>query len=456
MGNVSQLISSLCVLDLAGDSSRPLFKLKWIVLASHLVNARELTLDLLNRWPKSRRLADELLERALTDSSLSGPDRAFATELFYGCLRQKLALEFLLAQLATKPPRPVLANILVLGLYQLFFLKTPAHAVVNESVTLAKAHVGGAEAKFVNAILRRAERERDLLLSRLLATRETEPWVYFSHPEWLWKRWTARLGREQAAALCEWNNQPPSLFIRINTLKASTKPADIEAEATDHPLCWRVTRTAGLFQTKSFATGEFYVQDPSTLAAVDALDLKPGESVLDMCAAPGGKTTYIAQKMQNRGRIIAADSTNSRLALVGENCRRLGVEIVATLACDGMRLDRCLRGEQFDRVLVDAPCSNTGALRRRADLRWRIEENEIARLAALQGNLLASAAKFTKFGGILVYSTCSLESEENERVVERFLANHPTFMLETTRSLFPPRDGVDGAFIARLRRTNPV
>jgi 16S rRNA (cytosine967-C5)-methyltransferase len=418
------------------------------------VNARELALDLLTHWPKSRLLADELLERALARSSLGRSDRAFATELFYGCLRRKLSLEFLFAQLATKPPRPVVANALKLGLYQLFFLGTPAHAAVNETVALVSAHAGEAETRFANAILRRAERDRDALLEMLGAARQTRPWVYYSHPEWLWERWAARLGREQAAALCEWNNLPPPIYLRINTLKASTKPADIAAERANHPLSWRVTDTAGLFQAKSFANGEFYVQDPSTLAAVDTLDPQPGDSVLDMCAAPGGKTTYIAQKMHNRGRIIAADSTNSRLALVGENCRRLGVDIVATLACEGTRLDRCLRGEEFDRVLVDAPCSNTGVLRRRADLRWRMEAAEIARLAALQARLLASAAKFTKPNGVLVYSTCSLEPEENERVVETFQATNPHFAIEASYSLFPPRDGVDGAFVARFRKTN--
>ena len=436
------------------DSSQSLFKLKSFVLASRLVNARELALDLLGRCAKSRALADELLERALAESGLTGPDRAFVTELFYGCLRRKLSLEFLLARLADKPPRPIIARILSLGLYQLFILKTPAHAAVNETVALAKRYVGEPETKFVNAILRRADRDRDALLEKLNATRETQPWVYYSHPQWLWERWAARLGRDEAAALCEWNNQPPSIYIRINTLKAATKPADITAEPTDHPLCWRVTDMAGLFQAESFANGEFYVQDPSTLVAVDMLDPQPGDSVLDMCAAPGGKTTYLAQKMQNRGRIIAADSTNSRLALVGENCRRLGVDIVATLACEGTRLDRCLRGDEFDRVLVDAPCSNTGVLRRRADLRWRMEKNEFARLATLQGKLLASAAKFTKRHGVLVYSTCSLEPEENERVVETFQTAHPDFALESTRSLFPSRDGLDGAFVARFRKTN--
>lgn len=381
-------------------------------------------------------------------------DRAFVTELFYGCLRRRISLDFLLGQLAAKAPRPIVANVMILGLYQLFYLKTPAHAAVNESVALAKRYAGMAEAKFVNAVLRRAQRESEALLAKLDGTRQQEPWVYYSHPEWLWKRWTARFSSESAAALCDWNNQPPALYLRVNTLKTSSQPADVSVEPTNHPLCWRVTDTTGLFRTKSFTDGEFYVQDPSTLVAVDVLDPQPRDAVLDMCAAPGGKTTYIAQKMLNRGRIIAADSTSLRLALVGENCRRLGVEIVATLACEGTRLDRCLRGEEFDRVLVDAPCSNTGVLRRRADLRWRLSEGEIARLAALQGKLIASAATFTKRGGVLVYSTCSLEPEENEGVVEAFLKSRKEFVLETTHVLFPPRDGVDGAFVARFRRTN--
>jgi 16S rRNA (cytosine967-C5)-methyltransferase len=418
------------------------------------VNARELALDLLNRWPRSSLLADELLDNSLAESGLTGSDRAFVTELFYGCLRRKLALEFLLGQLASKPPRPAIANVIQLGLYQLFFLRTPGHAAVNETVALAKGHGGEPEAKFVNAVLRRAGREHNTLLAELQATRETQPWIYYSHPEWLWKRWATRLGHDSTAALGEWNNQPPPVYIRVNTLKAAGAPADVATEPTNHPLCWRVINTSGLFRTQSFLNGEFYVQDPSTLAAVDMLDPQPGESVLDMCAAPGGKTTYIAQKMQNRGRMLAADSMNSRLALVGENCRRLGVQIVSTLACEGTRLDRCLRGEEFDRVLVDAPCSNTGVLRRRADLRWRLNEGEITRLAALQAKLLDSAAKFTKRGGILVYSTCSLEPEENEKVVEEFLASHKECALDSMRSLFPPRNGMDGAFVATFRRTN--
>ncbi len=157
--------------------------------------------------------------------------------------------------------------------------------------------------------------------------------------------------------------------------------------------------------------------------------------------------------MRNQGRIIAADISSARLALVGENCRRLGVTIVATLACEGTHLDRCLRGEQFDRVLLDAPCSNTGVLRRRADLRWRIEENEIGKLAALQQKLLTAAVPFTKPDGVLVYSTCSLEEEENRQAIDQFVKSHPDFALEETRTSFPPQDEMDGAFVAKFRKT---
>ena len=388
------------------------------------MNAREVAFELLTRWSRSRRFADELLEQALAEAKLPAADRALVMELFYGCLRQKLALEFLISQIAGKAPRRSVATILELGLYQVVFMRMPVHAAVHETVELAKRHVSPAEAKFVNAVLRKANPQ---LLER------ADPWVRLSHPRWLWER--------HGEAWCQWNNQPPLTYVR------GDKPWPAVLEPTSfHPLCYRVIDAERFFQSP----GHYYVQDPSTLMAVDVLDPQPGESVLDMCAAPGGKATYIAEKMQNRGRIIAADSSNSRLGLVAENCKRLGVTIVATLACEGTRLDGCLRGEQFDRVLVDAPCSNTGVMRRRPDLRWRIEEKEIARLAALQLKLLAKAAEFTKPGGVLVYSTCSLEAEENERVVEQFLGGHPEFALEATRSLFPSRDEVDGAFVARL------
>lgn len=405
------------------------------------MTARELTLDLLGRWRRDRHLADELLDDRLRQTPLTAADRALATELFYGCVRQKLALEFAVEKLVPRPPRPVVARLLHLGLYQLLFLdRIPAHAAVHETVALAKRHASAAEAGLVNAVLRRANRATWL--------QDAPPWVVVSHPQWLWERWQQHWGATNTQALCAWNNRPPPLYVRLNTLRPATPPGP----ATEfHPLAYRLEDPAGFFDSPAWKAGHFYVQDPSTLVAVDVLDPQPGDAVLDVCAAPGGKTTYLAQKMQNRGRILAADSASARLNLVGENCRRLGVEIVATLACPGTCLERCLRETRFDRVLVDAPCSNTGVLRRRPDLRWRLETREINRLAVLQGQLLAAAAVFVRPGGVLVYSTCSLEPDENDRVVSHFRERHPGFVLETTRSLFPPRDGVDGAYVARLR-----
>ena len=399
------------------------------------MNSREVAFQVLRQSALKQVLADELLAETLARTPLSPPDRALATELFYGCLRQQLALEYLVHQLVARPPRTVIAQILHLGLYQLLFLdRVPAHAAVHETVELAKRHGSVSETKFVNAILRKTVgATRDQLL------KNAEPWVRLSHPLWLWKRWSRRWGVEQTTALCEWNNQSPPVYVRVNTLRTAPRT----------PLCYPIADPTGLFDSPSWKNGELYVQDPSTLVAVDVLDPQPGESVLDMCAAPGGKTTYIAQKMQNRGRIIAADSSNTRLGLVGENCQRLGVTIVASIPCEGTRLDRCLRGDLFDRVLVDAPCSNTGVMRRRPDLRWRLEEKEITRLAELQTKLLTKAAEFVRPGGVLVYSTCSLEAEENEQVIQHAPAG---LTLKTQRQLFPPQDKMDGAFIARFTK----
>ncbi|MEI6082768.1 MAG: 16S rRNA (cytosine(967)-C(5))-methyltransferase RsmB [Verrucomicrobiota bacterium] len=388
------------------------------------MTARQIALELLDAWPRARQFADELLDER---AKLPAQDRAFVQELFYGCLRHRLELDYLIESVAGKKPRPVVANLLHLGLYQLHYQKTAPHAAVHETVELAKQHVSPAEVRFINAVLRRTDPA---------ALERAEPWVRLSHPRWLYDR--------HGAAWCEWNNQPPSIYIRINTLRTGGTTSPLAAEPTAHPLAWRVTDSAGMFSSPAWKNGEFYVQDPSTLLAVDALDPQPGEAILDMCAAPGGKTTYIAAKMQNRGQIIAADSSNVRLGLVTENCRRLGITIVATLACAN---GRCLRGRQFDRVLVDAPCSNTGVMRRRVDLRWRLQPAEITRLAAIQKKLLTDAGQFVKPGGVLVYSTCSVEAQENEQVVTQL----PGFVIEAQRAVVPPRDQMDGAFICKLR-----
>jgi 16S rRNA (cytosine967-C5)-methyltransferase len=213
---------------------------------------------------------------------------------------------------------------------------------------------------------------------------------------------------------------------------------------------YQLTRHPPLATLPSFQEGYFYVQDPSTLLAVQELRPQPDESVLDLCAAPGGKTSLIAQLMQNRGRIVAQDLQPERLKMIRDNCLRLGVLCEVSLPS---AIDAPLSAS-FDRVLLDAPCSNTGVMRRRVDLRWRIRPQEIVRLQAGQLELLRKAARQVKPGGTLVYSTCSLEPEENQEVIQQFLPGGPEFKLESERELLPFVDGVDGAYVARLTRSN--
>ena len=259
-----------------------------------------------------------------------------------------------------------------------------------------------------------------------------------------------------------WNNTPPHAFARVNTLQ--TDPGTLlqhwrEKDNVEYDLflrdwvgenlCFELKALLSLARVESFQKGWFYVQDPSTLMAVRMLDPQPGEIILDLCAAPGGKTTFMAQIMQNQGRIVACDSAPERLKLLRENCVRLGATCVEP---HPLRPADAAPIRLFDRVLVDAPCSNTGVMRRRVELRWRLRLEEIRQLASLQRELLAQAAAQVKPGGVLVYSTCSLEPEENSAVVTAFLAAQPGFKLETSRELLPFADGADGAFAARLRR----
>ena len=261
-----------------------------------------------------------------------------------------------------------------------------------------------------------------------------------------------------------WNNQPAPVFARLNPLRT---PPEITIEnwrsdgiAYDfrnydwvpESLVFELKSVPSLTKLASFQKGEFYVQDPSTLLSVHVLDPQAGERILDLCAAPGGKTTYIAQVIEDDGEIFAGELDPDRLKLVTENCKRMHITSVTPCLPDELDNYRRNGGELFDRVLVDAPCSNTGVIRRRLDLRWRIRAEEIDRLRKTQLELLQRATTLLKPGGVLVYSTCSLEPDENEQVVAEFRADNPLFELESERTLFPPRDKVDGAYVAKLRR----
>lgn len=403
---------------------------------------------------------ENLLEQTLANSRLSNPDRRLCQELVYGVVRWRATLDWLISRKAQNAvQKKALQDLLRLGLYQIFFLdRIPNHAAVNETVGMAKRSGFGPQSGFVNALLRGYVREFDATKAALSELKTTQPHLGYSHPEWLVNRWRERWGAEKTAQLLAWNNTPPDSFARVNTLKADPgkllpqwRDENVEYDFVrgdwlEENLVFRLKSHPPLERLPSFCEGRFYVQDPGTLLAVRELDPQPGQTILDLCAAPGGKLTYIAQVMRNEGRLVAHDLSPERLKLVEENCARLGVTCVQVFSAANQ-----LEPAAFDRVLVDAPCSNTGVMRRRVELRWRVCPEEIQRLQTVQLELLKQAAPLLKPGGVLVYSTCSLEPEENRQVVDEFLKAHPAFKLEHDREVLPFMEQVDGAYVASLK-----
>ncbi|HWX20930.1 MAG TPA: 16S rRNA (cytosine(967)-C(5))-methyltransferase RsmB [Candidatus Binatia bacterium] len=417
---------------------------------------------------------EDLLEAGLDKARLAPVDRRLCQELVYGVVRWQATLDWLIARKTkSRPQRPALQDLLRLGLYQIFWLeRIPNHAAVNETVELARQRGLGPQSGFVNALLRGCLREFDATRRELAELKAGQPSLGYSHPEWLVNRWQERFGPEATARLMAWNNTPPKSFARVNSLKTEAgklltqwREEEVEYDFVRHDwleenLVFELKSHPPLARLPSFQQGLFYIQDPSTLLAARQLGPQAGETVLDLCAAPGGKLTFMAQLMRNEGRLVAQD-TPDRLNLVKENCARLGAACVETWSQRPESKSQTPNSKvqtsespstRFDRILLDAPCSNTGVMRRRVDLRWRIRPEEIERLRATQLALLRQAAGLLKPGGVLVYSTCSLEPEENREVIDEFLSSHSDFQLEKQCELRPFEEGVDGAYVARLGR----
>lgn len=419
------------------------------------------------------------LQTRLAGSDLDPKGKALVTEIANGVTRWRLYLDWAISQFCRTPLDELPAiprNILRIGAYQILFMRSvPDPVACSAAVELAKALSHPGMVALVNAILRRLAENKENIP---LPDREKEPVkhlaVKYSHPEWLVERWLKEWGWEETEALLRANNEPPPLTLRVNTLKVSVEEflrmleeRGVEAEpcrfAPDGVVVKGGEKAEAL---KLVRKGLAYAQDESTMLVTHVLSPKPGEKVLDDCAAPGGKTSHIGALMQNRGEILAMDVHEQRLRLVQKTCKRIGVDIVRLVPADG-RSAWLFLNEKVDKVLVDVPCSGTGTLRRRADARWRKSPELIREMAGLQYELLRGVAPLVKVGGVIVYSTCSLEREEDEEVVGRFLERHPEFEPEDARRylprpvpdceaefgairLFPHRHGTDGAFIARL------
>ena len=376
-------------------------------------------------------------------------DRAFVLELFYGVLRNLTLLDFWIGRLRSSPVDVDLRDILRLGLYQLLLAATSQHAAVYETVELAPNNRRGV----INGVLRNASRQRTELLSE--ASEQTVD-IRLSHPKFLVERWAKNFGSENVEGLCTWNNQPPPTYGRINGLKID-RDTFLETYAgarllLDDPDFVKFET----FRRDALECGHCYIQDPSTAVACRFLDPGPGEKVLDACAAPGGKTGYLAQLMGNRGVIVACDRDWQRTKSLQENMARLGATIVRTFCCDWIheKVPKEIASlAPFDRVLVDAPCSNTGVMRRRVDVRWRLQPDDFTRMPKEQISILRQITPLLKHDGVLVYSTCSLESEENEQVTFRLAREFPELAPLHQRLVLPFRDHFDGAFSAKFVRT---
>ncbi|MCX6338792.1 MAG: 16S rRNA (cytosine(967)-C(5))-methyltransferase RsmB [Candidatus Aureabacteria bacterium] len=430
------------------------------------MTAREAAFRVLRGALRSDVFVSELLDREFRLSALPLEDRRLATELAYGCLRRRGTLDAVIERCAGRGMReitPGIDDILRLGVYQLLYLdRVPAYAAVDETVELAKRFGPKGSEKFVNAVLRRAQRsQREIAPLAGEGSPASSLAAAHSHPLWLVERWLARWGRVEVEALCVANNTAPPFTVRVNRVRISrdelmTRLARESARAVPHgghPLALDIEELpCPLRDLASFREGLFQVQDVSGMRVVDLLGPRARERIADLCAGPGGKATGIAEAMGDEGEVICVELRGRKAGMISENAKRLGLNCITVVIGDALRAGTSIDTQPVDRVLVDAPCSNTGVLRRRPEARWRVSENDIGRLAGRQVALLTAGAAVVRRGGILVYSTCSIEPEENEKVVERFLQEFPAFGIEDQISLYPHRSGCDGGYAARLVR----
>jgi 16S rRNA (cytosine967-C5)-methyltransferase len=434
---------------------------------------RGIAVKILNRIERTDSYLDKLLDVELRSDELNDLDKKFLTELTHGVVRWKTRLDFIIEQFCKNKfamQDPNIRNAMRVALYQILFLsKIPHAAAVNEAVEFVKKIRGQKAANLVNAVLRNIIRNLNKLPT---PDHETDPVQYlsimYSHPSWIVKRWVDRYGLYETEQLLSANNERPTIVVRANTLKTTAdelvklfEERNIRNTRSKYLENFiKVGHLSGIYNLDLFEKGYFSVQDESSGLVVKLLDPKPGETVIDLCSAPGGKTTFIGELMKNQGKIIAVDKYEHRLNLVKQSCERLGVENVEFIPKDVLEVDV----EPADKVLVDAPCSGLGVIQKKPDIKWQRELSDIRNLAKTQIELLEKASKLVKNGGVIVYSTCTIEPEENIEVVKEFLSRHPEFKIDDARNYlpsdivngegcmetYPHKHDMDGGFAVRL------
>jgi len=450
-----------------------------------LSNPRRMAFNILQRIEKERSYADILIDKTLSTTEMSDPDRGLLTELVYGVMRRRGTLDHVLNQFSRRKTDRLERNVLILlrlGLYQMLYLdRIPVSAAVNETVKLAKELTPSASG-LINAVLRRADRERERIR---YPDRLKEPVAFlaarYSHPPWIIRQWIEQLDLDETEELARVMVEPPPLTLRVNTLRIGREEllAKLAASGIEAAPCRyshvgvNVTTRVPLAGLPEFNEGLCTIQDESSQLSSILLAPKAGERVLDLCAAPGGKATHLAQLMGNRGTVIACDFFPRKLLLIEENARRMGISIITATPLDAANAAHHeiltkTEGESFDRILVDTPCSGLGVLRRNPDGKWWKRAEDLTDLVGRQKRILLNSTGLLKDGGTLLYATCSTTREENEEVIADFLSNRPDFVLEDLRAHFPEyaelftesgcfrswphKHGMDGFFAARMRK----
>ncbi|MDA3860791.1 MAG: 16S rRNA (cytosine(967)-C(5))-methyltransferase RsmB [Melioribacteraceae bacterium] len=436
---------------------------------------RGIAVKILNRIDRTDAYLDKLLDKELTDNELQSNDKALLYEIVHGVIRNLGRIDWVLTGFYKgkfSKCIPNVKNAMRVALYQIMFLdRVPEYAAVNEAVNFVKKLQGERSANITNGVLRNIIRSKDKirypdkeedLLGFLSA--------YYSHPSWLVKRWLSRYSAEFTEELLKSNNQKPILSLRVNSIV--TNFAEMESLLKSENISFskgkylpnfiELSGMSNITKWEYFAKGYFSVQDESTGFSCYLLDPKPNERVLDLFSAPGGKTSLLADLMQNKGEIIAIDKYESRLKILEKNINRLSITNVKTLEADALEYND---DEKFDKILLDVPCSGLGTLTKKPDIKWRRDISDIRKLAELQPRLLEKGASLLKPGGELVFSTCTIEPEENYYVIKQFLEKHKEFEIVNANNYFdkslvsdngfvetyPNVHGIDGAFAVKLK-----
>ncbi len=426
-----------------------------------MANTRELVLKSLYRIETEDAYSNQELKHLLGKQGVPLADRGFATELFLGTVQNKLLLDYVIEQFSSvklKKLSPWIHGILRLGIYQILRMdKVPDSAACNEMVKLARKYSKGASTGFVNGVLRNVSRKKE----QIAYPEETTEFlsVWYSCPLWLTEKLLEQYGKETCEEILAASLKPHPVTLRVNLLKTTAKAlaqrlAQEGISATiseDSPYCLRVHGAINIDRSAAYQEGLYTIQNTSSMAAVTALDPQSGERILDLCAAPGGKTTFIAERMENQGAVVACDIHPHKIPLIAHAVERLGISCVQTQIKDATEPEPEWEGS-FDRVLADVPCSGIGVIHKKPDIKWKRKSEDIWELCRIQRRILEHAGSYLKTNGVLVYSTCTILQEENQEQVLWFLKEHPEFVLEEEQQLLTHLTGGSGFYIAKLRK----